>query len=756
MVVEPGNGPTFFLGSFMTGISQALQTALIGSSTLDISAWEELLSSKLVELKAGMHLPSCAPQAFEVAQAFEHCVVGGNGAITGYVLCYRADPSRLDALARACQLSEEAGDFATKARLARLQYKQDGDVRHLVVEGIAWLDARQPDRAVKPLTKASREFPDSDVVASALRTARREWPKVREEVARVMEIARRADSPQRASNSILQAARMLGMLQTNQVSLEKLLLAALAKDPENGSALGMLEQQLAHLEDPDAILGVYEARLANRRTAHAHVDELRRAGMRLFGNGHHHSLGVRLVHRALSVAYQNQLTAIPGHLGMLSLMREHYEDAQMLDKFLEVIESALAHPLPEFDVQYLALQGLEVSLLHLGDEESARAYATLATAFAPRHPLVVQARERGLVGASEASLDVSVRQDAVAFDAVADSGVGELAFLDSLDLAPAPPLIGQQVSLHDQLSAASKAADGRERALELSLDLEAAPAASETFSEPPQVEEAEFGLVDLEESEPEFDDALDFVELPDDGLDTDAPLDLVELPELELELELELDDSLDMVELPDEAEVAAESPEAWPAPRPAPKPPKRTPTPAPIAAAPKAAPIAAAPKAAPIAAAPKAAPVAAAPKAAPIAAPKPAAALGKISLIPASAMSALRRSAQHRNKEKNAQPRPTRLTIPITIEFRLGDELQSISTRDVSEKGAFLITAIEIPMDAVLDLEVKMPVSYDSLRTETMRLEAKVERSSAAGYAVLFVAPTQEFKTRLTELISQQ
>jgi len=736
VVAEPGNSPPYLLGSFMTGISQALQTALIGSST-----WEELLSSRLVALKADMHLPSCAPQAFEVAQAFEHCVVGGNGAITGYVLCYRAEPSRLDALARACKLSEEAGDFATKARLARLQYKQDGDVRHLVVEGIAWLDAKQPDRAVKPLTKASREFPDSDVVASALRTARREWPTVREEVARVMEIARRADSPQRASNSILQAARMLGMLQTNQLSLEKLLLAALAKDPENSSALGMLEQQLAHLEDQDAILGVYEARLANRRTAHAHVDELRRAGMRLFGNGHHHSLGVRLVHRALSVAYQNQLAAIPGHLGMLSLMREHYEDAQMLDKFLEVIESALAHPLPEFDVQYLALQGLEVSLLHLGDEESARAYAALANAFAPQHPIVVQARERGLVGAAEASLaaspEVSVRQDAVSFDAVADSGAGELAFLDSLDLAPAPPIIGQQVSLHDQLSAASQAAEASARSLELeelpqplpvaALDLEEAPSKPETFSEPALVEESEFGLVDLPESDPEFDDALEFVELPNEGSDSDEALEIVELPEVKLEL----DDSLDMVELPDDAEVATESPEAWPAPRPAPKPPKRAPKP--LAVAP---------------AAPK--PPAVAPAAA-----KPQAALGKISLIPASAMSALRRSALHRNKDKNTQPRPTRLTIPITIEFRLKDELQSISTRDVSENGAFLITAIEIPMDAVLDLELKMPVSYDSLRTETMCLEATVERSSGAGYAVLFVAPTEKFKTRLTELISQ-
>ncbi|MCP4444295.1 MAG: hypothetical protein GY811_02980 [Myxococcales bacterium] len=368
----------------MREISRALQAALACSAD-----WSKTLSERLERLKELIENPACSVNAFEVAQVFEHCVADREGAIAGYVLCYRADPKRIDALARARAICVEIGDFATTARLSRLQYKQDSDPMHLTDEGIAWLDAGQPDRAVKPLMAAARKMPDVHHVQSALRTARREWPSVRHEVARLLQEADQADTCEGASDSVLQAARMLRMLQTNQVSLEKLLLASLAHNPENASALGLLEVRLSHLEDKEALLEVYEARLEARATHRERVEELRRAGMCVCWHPAYRALGVRLIHRALQVAYKENLSDIPGHLAMLAILRKHYKQAGNSGKLLEIIEHALDGPLPEIDLQYLALEGLDVTMNVIGDENSARTYAELASGFTPQHPLVV-------------------------------------------------------------------------------------------------------------------------------------------------------------------------------------------------------------------------------------------------------------------------------------------------------------------------------------------------------------------------------
>ncbi|MCP4447803.1 MAG: hypothetical protein GY811_21065 [Myxococcales bacterium] len=739
----------------MREISRALQSDLASSAD-----WSSALALRLAKLKALIENPTCAPNAFEVAQVFEHCVADREGAVAGYVLCYRADSRRLDALARARAISVEVGDFATTARLSRLQYKQDANPWHLADEGVAWLDAGQPDRAVKPLMAASRKLPDSDYVNSALRTARREWPSVRHEVARLMQKADAAETYEEASDSVLQAARMLRMLQTNPISLEKLLLASLKHDPENASALGLLEQRLSHVEDRGAIMEVYEDRLATRDSLAERVEELRRAGMCMYRNVTFRVLGVRLVHRALQVAYKGKLSEIPGHLAMISVLRQHYEHAGHVGKLLEIIEKALDLPLPEIDLQFLALQGLDLTLHQLKDEESARAYADLASGFVSNHPLVAEARGQRLVGQADFSLPMAVP--------VTDANGA--VFLDSVAVETPAPMVGQPESLRDQLSTAANsqattnsshkdfplvgrdAADGLPESLDLEHLPEHVPAAEE------------FGLVELPEAPLEAKQPLKFQQqAPQDFIELSEaePIDFVDLEEVHPETEpidfvdLDEEESLDFVELEEPQAEPAQAVE--PVQPPAPVKPPTPVKPAEPVRGPQ-------PVASRVSKRPSdievgwfAAGAESARQPAPESAPPAKATLGKISLIPRAAMSALKRAGVERNKlPADAQHRAPRLAMPISIEFQLGEERSSALTRELSLTGAYLITSVKIPLMQMLELAVQIPISCDSMRSETMLIRAKVVRAAVGGYGVAFDAPSDEFKTRLTELMSQQ
>lgn len=375
---------------------------LLGSS----SDWEKTLVERLEYIKQNRALSSRSDEAELLARTLEHVVPDRSHAIAAYVLCFSLDNSQIQALQRGSELSIERSDFSTAARLNRVEYKQSGDPALLVREGIAWLDAGEPDRAVPPLLEALDHYPESEELRCALECARQEWPDVRAEISRLKLLASQAESGPDAARSLLQAARTMMMLNCNPGVLDKYLLTAFKADPEHTSTLGLLERRLAHLAYPDAFWAICEERVDNRTSALGAVEELRRMAMRLCTCQPYRYLGLQVIQQALDEAYESELTHIPGHLAMHTLLFEYCEEAQLTNEYLNLIDRGLELPLPRLDQLFLSLQGL-VLTLNMDDELGARNYARMVQSLAPNHPLVGVALERGLIE-NRSSADISI------------------------------------------------------------------------------------------------------------------------------------------------------------------------------------------------------------------------------------------------------------------------------------------------------------------------------------------------------------
>ncbi len=702
--------------------------------------WEEALLARMESLKKQSGVPGCAEDAFELGRAFEHCARDRKSAITAYVLCYGADPQRLDSLARARQIVQELGDFVTNARLARLLYRKTGNPNWLVVEGVAWLDAGHVDRAIKPLLSAKTQLPDSPEIETALRSAKQEWPDVRVEIERLKTEAQNAPTEAAAAEALVQAVRVLRMLKTSWEIIEQYLLAAFTRDPENLSALGMLEHRLDDLRDHNAFMKGCERRIVSRKDPVEHVDELRRLGARLSAHEKYRGLGVRLTYRALDLAYRNRLQTIPGHVAMIALFREYCQEAQLFSKFLALVELGLELPLPEVDLLYLALQGLEVATQYTNDRQCTKTYAELVCRFAPSHPMAIMARAQGLAAPTSGGLG--------GYDPTAPIlEVEDTVFLDMIDRAEPPIETARPPNVREQLAAAQlRNEQAQKNTLELEpVDLEDRPAPSSDVTPSREPE-----LVTM------------------DCLPTDT-LERIEVPATPEKEALTLAEPAHVSLVPAPAELLAPEAlglsvmdEATPVPdTEAPRRPSTKTAPSPLAAPPKVAPKKDKPRK-PVREVGSSLvdegwdlgidatqPGATAP-------PTKKKALGRISLIPKSAIAALKTSAVKRaTPREGAIFRATRVQIPVSVEFTVAGKEHRAVARDLSETGAFLVTAQLLSQGTLLDMVILLPISRDSLREERMTLKAKVVRCVDEGYGVVFVDPSQEFRTGLKKLIEQ-
>ena len=147
-------------------------------------------------------------------------------------------------------------------------------------------------------------------------------------------------------------------------------------------------------------------------------------------------------------------------------------------------------------------------------------------------------------------------------------------------------------------------------------------------------------------------------------------------------------------------------------------------------------------------------PVVPAVKPAPAATKEPPAALGRMSLIPQSALAALKRSAAQRSKESGTPA--NQLSMPINVEFLHAGERRSALVRELSESGALLVTRLDLLPNQKLELELQMPVDAGSLRSESMRVSATVSQALGKGFRVAFSEPSSDFIDRLQSLLAQR
>lgn len=328
-----------------------------------------------------------AAQAFELARTLELAEPNRVHAVEIYLLGWRATRRELAPLERAYQLCLELGQLPTAAKIARLLYLETRRPADALREGIAWLDANQPDRAIRALVEAR----DAGEIASlALATARREWRDPRAEIHALRARARSTGGPL-AAELLLAAARIARMLELD-APYGQLLREAVEADPDNDSAFSLLEWWLGERNERDPLMSVYLLRV-NRAGSDA-LEVMRRAGTKWVLARSQVGLGVQLLTRCLEAGYASD-APIPGHLATLALLRRFAELAGAETELLNLIGRGLSRTHSPPEMAALAAVGLEIAWGRLRDPRLSHPLAMVLGEVTREHPTLVAYCDQG-------------------------------------------------------------------------------------------------------------------------------------------------------------------------------------------------------------------------------------------------------------------------------------------------------------------------------------------------------------------------
>ncbi len=352
------------------------------------SDWSKSLRDFAERLSARAESEHTSEPALVLAQAFEAIEPDRSHAVRMHLLAWRTRPVLRGALRRARELCREIGNLELAATIAGLDYEQQEDPKLAYAEGIAWLDANQPERAVDPLTRASRSLGNNESLRIALATAKREWSDANQVVATLIRDAQAASDLIAAADRYLCAARIDRICGSEGDRYGNVLRYAFRANPQSTSTYGLLEDWLIARGDRDGLLEVYRYRARLPRSAAELVEEYRRAGTKLVLQEYLQGLGLRLLERSVAHSYESGLTEIPGLIASLSLMRRYADEADSQIELLKLLAEGLGRALPSRDLLWMAMTGLDVSWRGLGNENTGRAYAAIVAEHAPEHPLL--------------------------------------------------------------------------------------------------------------------------------------------------------------------------------------------------------------------------------------------------------------------------------------------------------------------------------------------------------------------------------
>ena len=689
--------------------------------------WERVLCERAAALRARPVSGELAEPARALAAALEDVVLDRSHAVEMYLVASKAAGGDATALSRARALALEIGELGLAARIASLERKRTGQTALALVEGQAWLDAGDPDRAIKPLLVAVRAHPDDAAAARALAAARREWADVRGELDRVQRAAAAQGDPEAAARDFLHASRIARML-GEAARARALIEAAFSRDPRCEVGYALVERELVRAGEWGELVGVYRQRCDAVATSREVVDTLRRGATRMSVTDGAPAMAVTLAVRALGYAYDEGVADIPGHLALVDILCRHYVRARAAEKVLPVIDRGLEAGLPDDDEIALAITGLELAWGQLGSAATAQRYAAQVEACAPAHPALAEYRRGG-----------GLRR------ATSEPG-GEVSLPEPLELADEPsfasaaePSAGQ----HDEVSLAEP--------LELEvepLELEAESSRAATVVEPSAFEHVH--PIESPQVDDELSDGSSSAQVaepaplrspvppqatpPAPDLEDMIELDPDELEELEVE-ELEVDGSAD------HADPVASPPPPEPRSPPPKRPPSGVPSQRPATQMGLGTPM---------------------PPKSP-AKPRRAATelgVGK-SLIPGSAKKALEdivRASPHppgHGAEKRADDRvavPADAEVAIAARVVLGGGGARAVTRDVSASGAFIVTDAPLPRDTAFALTLSLPTP-DAMGLFEHALRAVVVREEpGVGYGIRFESPGSDFVAAVARL----
>lgn len=331
-----------------------------------------------------------AAAAIDLGQALELAEPNRVHAVEMYLLAWRAARQHPRALERAYELCLELAQLPTAAKIARILYLETRQPQHARREGLAWLDAGEPDRAVRALMAATRDDPGDEIAALALATARHEQPDLRAEVVALRDRAA-ATRGELAAELLLGAARLARILGADD-HYGALVCAAVKAWPVHEGAFGLCESWLAARNASIDLASMYRARVAVDPGAALEV--MRRAGTRWVLSKTQIGLGVQLLTRCLERGYDGD-QPIPGHLATLALLRRFAELAGAEPELLNLIGRGLARAHSRAEIAALAGVGLDIAWGRLRDPRLAHPVAAILGELARHHPALVSYCDEG-------------------------------------------------------------------------------------------------------------------------------------------------------------------------------------------------------------------------------------------------------------------------------------------------------------------------------------------------------------------------
>lgn len=250
----------------------------------------------------------------ELAELCEFCVLDPQSAADLYGASFQCDRAQIELLTRMRHLCHNMGRTDHAARTAELEFRYSKEPRFHAIAGQAWLDAGEPDRALKPLLVADHGSPGNPHLIAALEVARREWANPEVHAETLLSQARKAtpETPIQA----LQAARILRMLDITDDRYEESLTLCLQESPNLPSACHLMERFLFSSDRLDELAAHF------RRRSEAAPSKVMAArflfqGSSLLFRAKAGSQGGPLFVAGLRLAIEAELRSIPGLLAQL-------------------------------------------------------------------------------------------------------------------------------------------------------------------------------------------------------------------------------------------------------------------------------------------------------------------------------------------------------------------------------------------------------------------------------------------------------
>ncbi len=250
----------------------------------------------------------------QTAQLCEFCVLDPQAAADFYSASYQANRSQFDILPRMRELCHKMGRSDHAARTAELEFRHSKVPGFHAIAGQAWLDAGQPDRALKPLLRALEDIPCTPEIAAALEVARRDWANPEVHANSLLDEARGRTPGYHIK--ALQSSRIFRMLDIEDDRYEEGLRLCLSHDPNMPSPCNLMEHFLFTSDRLDELADHF------RRRAKAAPDDRTAAqllfdGSSILFRAKAGDAGGPLFVDALHEAVKAKLPTIPGLLAQL-------------------------------------------------------------------------------------------------------------------------------------------------------------------------------------------------------------------------------------------------------------------------------------------------------------------------------------------------------------------------------------------------------------------------------------------------------